>query len=180
MGAGLPYGLAAKLAHPDRPVVVLAGDGAMQMSGNAELITLASRWRDWADPRFVVLVLSNGDLAEVSWEQREMEGDARFPASQDVPAFPWTAYAHLLGLGGLRIDRPQDIDDAWATALTTGRPTVIEAVVDPATPLLPPRAPAATVEQMLHALTLEKNEAAAHQLRRHQEQEADKNTGSSP
>jgi pyruvate dehydrogenase (quinone) len=165
MGAGLPYGLAAKLAHPDRPVVVMAGDGAMQMSGNAELITVAHRWRDWADPRFVVLVLSNGDLAEVSWEQREMEGDPRFPASQDVPAFPFADYARMLGLKGIRIDRPEDIDDAWATALSADRPTLIEAVVDPATPLLPPRAAESQVEQMLTGLTQEGNDHAAEQLR---------------
>ena len=173
MGSAMPYGLAAKLAHPDRPVVALAGDGAMQMSGNSELITLAHRWRDWADPRFVVLVLNNGDLAEVTWEQREMEGDARFPASQDVPAFPWADYARLLGLHGIRIDRPEDVDDAWATALTADRPTVIEAVVDPATPLLPPRASKEQVEKMLSGLDQEGAGHAEQQLRRQRDQEND-------
>src|SRR5690606_2079147 len=81
MGSAMPYGIAAKLLHPDRPVVALAGDGAMQMNGLSELITVAHRWHDWADPRFVVLVLHNGDLAEVSWEQREMECDPRYPRS---------------------------------------------------------------------------------------------------
>ena len=145
----------------------------MQMSGNAELITLAHRWRDWADPRFVVLVLSNGDLAEVSWEQREMEGDARFPASQDVPAFPWADYARMLGLEGVRVDRPEDIDGAWAAALTADRPTVIEAVVDPATPLLPPCAAQAQVEQMLTGLAQESNDRAAQQLRAQRAHEGD-------
>ncbi|OLT04385.1 thiamine pyrophosphate-requiring protein [Kocuria sp. CNJ-770] len=173
MGSAMPYGLAAKLAHPDRPVVALAGDGAMQMSGNAELITVASRWRDWADPRFVVLVLHNGDLAEVSWEQREMEGDPRFPASQDVPAFPFADYARMLGLEGIRIDRPEDIDGAWTTALTADRPTVIEAVVDPATPLLPPRATQSQIEQMLTGLTQENNDRAAEQLRAQRTHEGD-------
>src|SRR3954463_3563765 len=97
MGSALPYGLAAKLAHPDRPLVALAGDGAMQMNGIAELVTVASRWRDWPDPRFVVCVLHNRDLAEVTWEQREMEGDPRFPQSQSLPDFPFAAYAELLG-----------------------------------------------------------------------------------
>ncbi|MCM3686571.1 thiamine pyrophosphate-requiring protein [Kocuria rosea] len=165
MGSAMPYGLAAKLARPDRPVVALAGDGAMQMSGNAELVTLAARWRDWADPRFVVLVLANGDLAEVSWEQREMEGDARFAASQDVPAFPWADYARLLGLDGVRVDRPEDVDDAWRRALAADRPVVLEAVVDPATPLLPPRAAPAQVERMLTGLALEGADRAAQQLR---------------
>jgi pyruvate dehydrogenase (quinone) len=165
MGSAMPYGLAAKLARPDRPVVALAGDGAMQMSGNAELVTLAARWRDWADPRFVVLVLANGDLAEVSWEQREMEGDARFPASQDVPAFPWADHARLLGLEGVRVDRPEDLDDAWRRALAADRPVVLEAVVDPATPLLPPRAAEAQVETMLTGLAQEGADRAARQLR---------------
>ena len=171
MGSAMPYGLAAKLARPDRPVVALAGDGAMQMSGNAELVTLASRWKDWPDPRFVVLVLRNGDLAEVSWEQREMEGDPRFPTSQGVPAFPWAEHARLLGLEGIRVERPEDVDDAWAAALAADRPVLVEAVVDPDTPLLPPRATAEQVEQMLAALTREGNDRAAREVRAQREQE---------
>jgi pyruvate dehydrogenase (quinone) len=138
MGSALPYGLAAKLEHPDRPVVALAGDGAMQMNGINELVTVASRWRDWADPRFVVLVLHNQELAEVTWEQREMEGDPRFDTSQALPEFPYAAYAELLGLSGIRVAHPGDVPGAWDTALSADRPTLIEAVVDPAVPLLPP------------------------------------------
>ncbi|MQW77213.1 thiamine pyrophosphate-requiring protein [Nocardioides sp. dk4132] len=138
MGSGLPYGLAAKLAAPDRPLVALVGDGAMQMNGIAELITVAHRWRDWADPRFVVLVLHNGDLAEVTWEQRETEGDPRYDASQSLPAFPYARYAELLGLTGILIDRPEDVDAAWERALAADRPVVLEALVDRDVPLLPP------------------------------------------
>lgn len=138
MGSGLPYGLAAKLHAPDRPVVALVGDGAMQMNGIAELITVAHRWRDWADPRFVVLVLHNQDLAEVTWEQRETEGDPRYDESQTLPAFPYAAYADLLGLTGIRVDDPADVDAAWDQALAERRPVVLEAVVDPDVPLLPP------------------------------------------
>ena len=138
MGSGLPYGLAAKLAAPDRPLVALVGDGAMQMNGIAELVTVAHRWRDWADPRFVVLVLHNGDLAEVTWEQRETEGDPRYDASQSLPAFPYAQYAELLGLTGILLDRPEDVDAAWERALAADRPVVIEALVDRDVPLLPP------------------------------------------
>ncbi|WP_166390164.1 thiamine pyrophosphate-requiring protein [Nocardioides ochotonae] len=138
MGSGLPYGLAAKLAAPDRPLVALVGDGAMQMNGIAELVTVAHRWRDWADPRFVVLVLHNGDLAEVTWEQRETEGDPRYDASQTLPAFPYAQYAELLGLTGILLDRPEDVDAAWERALAADRPVVIEALVDRDVPLLPP------------------------------------------
>jgi pyruvate dehydrogenase (quinone) len=138
MGSGLPYGLAAKLAAPDRPVVALVGDGAMQMNGIAELVTVASRWRDWADPRFVVLVLNNRDLAEVTWEQRETEGDPRYDVSQSLPDFPYAEYAELLGLAGIRITHGQEVDGAWERALAADRPVVLEAVVDPDVPLLPP------------------------------------------
>jgi pyruvate dehydrogenase (quinone) len=138
MGSALPYGLAAKEAAPHRPLVALAGDGAMQMNGLAELITVADRWKGWADPRFVVLVLHNGDLAEVTWEQHEMEGDPSFGASQRLPAFPYAAYAELLGLRGIRLDDPAGVGAAWDAALAADRPVVLEAVVDAQVPLLPP------------------------------------------
>jgi pyruvate dehydrogenase (quinone) len=171
MGSAMPYGLAAKLAAPGRPVVCLAGDGAMQMNGLLELITVAHRWRDWTDPRFVVLVLANGDLAEVSWEQREMEGDPRYPTSQVVPAFPYADYAEMLGLRGIRIDDPHEVDGAWRAALAADRPVLIEAVVDPHTPLLPPRAPAEKVDGMRRALAREGADDAVAQLDRQHEEE---------
>ncbi|MCW2787343.1 MAG: thiamine pyrophosphate protein binding domain protein [Marmoricola sp.] len=138
MGSGLPYGLAAKLAAPDRPLVALVGDGAMQMNGINELITVSRLWQDWADPRFVVLVLHNNDLAEVSWEQREMEAEPRFEDSQDVPDFPYAGYADLLGLRGIRVESSDEVGPAWDEALSSDRPVVIEAIVDRDVPLLPP------------------------------------------
>lgn len=173
MGCAMPYAIAAKLLRPGRPVIALAGDGAMQMNGISELITVASRWRTWADPRFVVLVLNNGDLAEVSWEQREMEGDPRFPTSQTVPDFPYARYAEVLGLRGIRIDSPDQVSDAWRDALGASRPTLIEAVVDPDTPLLAPRQDAETVDQMLAGLAQEPGgERASDLLRQQREDEA--------
>ncbi len=138
MGCSVPYGLAAKLAAPDRPVVVLSGDGAMQMLGNAELVTVAHRWREWADPRFVVCVLHNRDLAEVTWEQREMEGDPRFDDSQSLPDFPYASYGELLGLTGIRVEDPAELGGAWDRALAADRPVVLEVLTDPDVPLLPP------------------------------------------
>jgi pyruvate dehydrogenase (quinone) len=173
MGCAMPIAIAGKLAHPDRPAIVLAGDGAMQMNGLNELITVARRWPDWPDPRFVVLVLHNGDLAEVSWEQREMEGDPRYPVSQEVPPFPYARYAELLGLGAARIDEPGRIGEAWQQALTADRPFLVEAIVDRDTPLLPPLQPEEKVEQMLAALRQEPDgDRAAAQLRRQREQES--------
>ena len=138
MGSGLPYGIAAKLARPDRPLVALCGDGAMQMNGIAELITVSRLWRRWSDPRFVVLVLHNRDLAEVTWEQREMEGDPRFDDSQALPEFPYAQYAKLLGLRGIRVAGPDGLAAAWDEAFSVDRPCVVEAVVDADVPLLPP------------------------------------------
>ncbi|MEV3902526.1 thiamine pyrophosphate-requiring protein [Mycobacterium sp. NPDC050551] len=161
MGCALPYGIAAKLDAPDRPVVALVGDGAMQMSGLLELITLADRWREWSDPRFVVLVLHNRDLTEVSWEQREMEGNPRFPASQNVPMFPYAAYAELLGLGSARITESGQAAEAWERALSADRPFVIEAMVDAATPLLPPLMPDEKTDKVVDALSREDNGGTA-------------------
>src|SRR3954452_16188467 len=138
MGSSLPYGLAAKLAAPERPVVALTGDGAMQMLGINELVTVAHRWRSWADPRFVVCVLVNRELAEVTWEQREMEGDPRFDASQSLPDFPYAGYAELLGLAGIRVEDPEELGAAWDRALAADRPVVLEVRTDPDVPLLPP------------------------------------------
>jgi pyruvate dehydrogenase (quinone) len=151
MGSALPYGLAAKLAHSDRPLVALTGDGAMQMNGLNELVTVADRWTSWADPRFVVLVLHNGDLAEVTWEQRETEGDPRFPDSQRLPDFPYARYAELLGLRGIVVDDPAKVAAAWDDALSADRPTLVEAVVDPDVPLLPPFPAGRAKLENLHA-----------------------------
>jgi len=156
MGCGVPYGIAAKLASPGQPVIVLSGDGGMQMTGVAELITVASRWRDWEDPRFVVCVLNNGDLSEVSWEQREMESAPRFRESQALPDFPFAAYADLLGLKGIRVDSPARLPSAWDEALAADRPVVLEVLTDPDTPLLPPfPAGAAKLEDMRSGLAQE-------------------------
>jgi pyruvate dehydrogenase (quinone) len=155
MGSALPYGIAAKLAAPDRPVIALAGDGAMQMNGLAELITVASRWADWADPRFVVCVLNNRDLAEVSWEQREMEGEPRFDTSQRIPDVPYDRYAELLGLRGIRVSGPDELAAAWDAALSADRPVVINAIVDPAVPLLPPAQPYEKIKAMYQGLAAE-------------------------
>jgi pyruvate dehydrogenase (quinone) len=161
MGCALPYGIAAKLDAPDRPVVALVGDGAMQMNGLLELITVADRWRDWPDPRFVVLVLHNEDLTEVSWEQREMEGNPRFAVSQRVPSFPYAQYAELLGLASARLTSSDQAGSVWRDAFAADRPFVIEALVDPATPLLPPLMPDAKVEKVLGALAAEDDGDAA-------------------
>ncbi|WP_241131417.1 thiamine pyrophosphate-requiring protein [Achromobacter xylosoxidans] len=138
MGCGVPYAVAAKLAYPGRPVIALVGDGAMQMLGINELITIAHRWKDWSDPTLVVLVLNNGDLNLVTWEQRVMGGDPRFAASQWLPEFSYADYGRMLGLEGIRVTSPDEVGPAWDRALAAGRPAVLEVVTDPEMPPLPP------------------------------------------
>jgi pyruvate dehydrogenase (quinone) len=138
MGPGVPYAVAAKFAHPDRVAIALVGDGAMQMNGLAELITVAKYWRRWSDPRLVVLVLNNRDLNQVTWEQRAFEGDPKFEASQDIPDFPYARFAELIDLEGIRVDNPDGLGAAWDAALAADRPVVLEAITDPEVPPLPP------------------------------------------
>ncbi len=134
----MPYAIAAKFAHPDRPAIALVGDGAMQMNGINELITIHKYWRRWRDPRLIVLVLNNRDLNQVTWEQRAMDGDPRYNASQDVPDFPYARYAELLDLVGVRAAEPGEVGPCWEAALAADRPAVFEAVTDPEVPPLPP------------------------------------------
>ncbi len=138
MGPGVPYAIAAKFTHPDRVAIALVGDGAMQMNGNAELLTIAKYWKKWSDPRLVILVLHNQDLNQVTWEMRAMEGDPKFEAAQDIPDFPFARYAEMLGLKGIRVDDPDDVGAAWDEALASDRPVVLEAITDPDVPPLPP------------------------------------------
>ena len=138
MGAAVPYAIAAKTAHPDRPVVALVGDGALQMNNMAELITVAKYWRDWADPRWVVCVFNNQDLNQVTWEQRVMEGDPKFAASQDIPDVPYHRFAELIGLKGIFVETPERLGAAWDEALAADRPVVLEVRTDPDVPPLPP------------------------------------------
>ncbi len=138
MGCGVPYAIGAKFAFQNRPVIALVGDGAMQMNGNSELITVAKYWKEWKDPRFIVLVLNNRDLNQVTWEQRVLAGDPKLPATQELPDFPYAGYAESLGLKGIRVDKPDQIARAWDEALSADRPVVLEAYVDPNVPPLPP------------------------------------------
>jgi pyruvate dehydrogenase (quinone) len=150
MGPGVPYAIAAKFTHPNRPAIALVGDGAMQMNGMAELITAAKYYDRWADPRMVVLVLNNRDLNQVTWEQRALEGDPKNPATQNIPDVHYADFARMIGLEGVRIESPDAIDAAWEEAFAADRPFVIDAVVDPEVPPLPPHI---TIEQAKHFLS---------------------------
>jgi pyruvate dehydrogenase (quinone) len=138
MVPGVPYAIGAKFAFPDRVAVAMVGDGAMQMGGMAEMLTAAKYYRTWSDPRLIVLVLNNEDLNQVTWEQRAMEGDPRFEASQEIPGLDYAQYARLIGLEGIRVERPDDIEGAWRRAFAADKPVIVDAVTTPDEPPIPP------------------------------------------
>jgi pyruvate dehydrogenase (quinone) len=152
MGPGVPYALAAKFAFPDRPVIAVVGDGAMQMLGMNALIDVAKYAGQWSDQRLVVAILNNHDLNQVTWEQRVMSGDPKLDASQILPDVDYAGYARLLGLHGVRVERPEDVGPAWDQALAAGRPAVLDIVTDPEVPPLPPHIRFEQVRELAHAI----------------------------
>jgi len=157
MGPGVPYGIGAKFGHPDRPVIVFAGDGAMQMNGLAELITIKHYWEEWANPRLIIAVLHNNDLNQVTWEMRAMEGAPKFTESQQLPEVSYADFASSLGLLGIAVDEPGQVGPAWDRALAADRPVVLDVRTDPDIPPIPPHA---TFEQAKDAaLALLKGDA---------------------
>jgi pyruvate dehydrogenase (quinone) len=157
MGPGVPYAIGAKFAHPERPAIAFAGDGAMQMNGLNELITIKKYWQEWSDPRLVVAILHNNDLNQVTWEMRAMEGAPKFEESQVLPDVNYAAFAASLGLAAETITDPAHLGPAWDRALTADRPTVLDVHCDANFPPIPPHA---TVEQMKDAaLSLLKGDA---------------------
>jgi pyruvate dehydrogenase (quinone) len=152
MGPAVPYAIAAKFAYPARPVIAFVGDGAFQMNGMNELITIAKYHERWSDQRLVICVFNNQDLNMVTWEQRVMAGDPMYPASQRIPDFPAARYAELVGLHGIKVERPDDLAGAWSEALSAGKPTVLEAVVDPEIPPLPPHVTGQQMKKMAEAM----------------------------
>jgi pyruvate dehydrogenase (quinone) len=140
MGPAISFAIAGKFAFPDRPAFAFVGDGAMQMLGMNALITAAKYWKRWSDPRLIVLVLNNRDLNMVSWELRALGGSPKVAETQDVPDIDYAGYAELLGLRGLTLATPKDVDRIWELALTSDRPVVIDAKVNPNVIALPPHA----------------------------------------
>jgi pyruvate dehydrogenase (quinone) len=140
MGPAVPYAIGAKFAHPERPTIAFAGDGAMQMNGLAELITIKRYWREWSDPRLVVAVLHNNDLNQVTWEMRAMSGAPKFVESQSLPEVDYASFAAGLGLNAMTVKDPEELGDAWRAALSADRPTMLDVYTDPDMPPIPPHA----------------------------------------
>jgi pyruvate dehydrogenase (quinone) len=144
MGGAVPYAIAAKFAYPERPVVCLTGDGAMQMNGLNELLTVHKYWKEWSDPRLIFIVFNNRDLNQVSWEMRIEEGNPRLPMTQAIPDASYDGFAESLGLMGIRVDKPESLGSAIDQALTANRPVVMNIYTDPNVETLPPHI---TIEQ---------------------------------
>ena len=146
MGSAVPYAIGAKFAHPGRPAIAFAGDGAMQMNGLAELLTIARYWQSWSDPRLVVAVLHNNDLNQVTWELRAMGGTPTFVESQALPEVSYAEFAAGVGIGAVTISDPGELAGAWQNALSADRPYVLDVHCDPDVPPIPPHA---DLQQML-------------------------------
>lgn len=159
MGPGVPYIIAAKFAFPDRVAIALVGDGAMQMNGMNETLTIARYWKEWSNPKLIVCVLNNRDLNMVTWEQRVMEGDPKFAASQVLPDFGYAAFADSVGLKGIRVDDPERIGPAWDEALQADCPVVLECITDPEVPPLPPHITFEQAKKFMTSMLKEPNRA---------------------
>jgi pyruvate dehydrogenase (quinone) len=152
MGPGTPYGIAAKMAYPERPVIVFVGDGAFQMNGMNELITVKRYMDRWSDKRLIWCVFNNQDLNQVTWEQRVLAGDPKFMGTQWLPDFPYARYAELLGFTGIYCDDGDAMARSWQQALAADRPVVLEVKVDPEIPPLPPHITKMEAREMAKAM----------------------------
>ncbi|MCB0360444.1 MAG: hypothetical protein KDD44_12435, partial [Bdellovibrionales bacterium] len=152
MGCSMPYAVAAKFTHPDRPVVAVVGDGAMQMNGMNELLTVKKYWQEWKNSQFVVVVLHNNDLSQVTWELRVMSGDPKFETSQSLPDFDYAGYGEMLGLAGVHIKNREDVVPGLDQAFSEKRPVVIDAYTDPDVPPLPPHVTIDQARSMMMSL----------------------------
>lgn len=152
MVPGVPYAIAAKFAFPDRVSIAMVGDGAMQMGGMAEMLTALKYYKSWSDPRLIILVLNNEDLNQVTWEQRAMEGDPRFEASQGIPYMPFADYADLIGLKGIKVTTASEIEGAWEQAFAADRPVIIDARTTPDEPPIPPHVTVKEAEALMKSV----------------------------
>jgi pyruvate dehydrogenase (quinone) len=138
LGAATPYAFAAKMAFPDRTVIGFVGDGAMQMNGLNVMITVSKYWKQWSNPHFIIMVLNNQDLNQVTWEERVQLGDGKTESTQSIPDMAYDKYAELLGLRGIVVRKPEDLGAAWDEALAADTPVVLNIYTDPNVPPLPP------------------------------------------
>lgn len=152
MLAAMPYAVAAKFAYPSRPVICTIGDGAFQMLGMNELITIKKYMKEWDNPQFIIMVLHNNDLSQVSWEMRTEDANPVWEASQDVESVDYAGWAELLGFQGIRVKNDQEVTPAWDAAFAHRGVTLIDAYTSRNVPPLPPHITAEFAKNTAEAL----------------------------
>ncbi len=131
MACGLPYAIAAQLAFPKRQVVAFVGDGAFSML-MAEFATCVK----YKLP-VKVFVIKNNTLGQIQWEQMVFLGNPEYGC--ELQPIDFTAIAQACGGSGLRIEDPNRCGELIEKALSTPGPVLVEAVVDPFEPPIPPK-----------------------------------------
>jgi pyruvate dehydrogenase (quinone)/pyruvate oxidase len=139
MANALPYAIAAQIAYPDRQCIAFAGDGGFSML-MAELATCVKY-----DLPIKIVILKNNSLAMIKWEQLVFLGNPEYEC--DLQPIDFAAAARAFGATGFTIEDPAECGSVLDQALATRGPVVIEAVVDPFVPPMPPKV---TVEQARH------------------------------
>ncbi len=155
LGAATPYAIAAKMAYPDRPVIGFIGDGAFQMNGMSEMITVSKYWKKWSNPCFVMMVLNNRDLNQVTWEERVESGSGKTESTQSIPDVRYSKYAELLGLHGIFVNDPEKLADAWREAMSCGKPCILEVYADANVPPLSPHITLAEAKNFMTSMVTE-------------------------
>jgi pyruvate dehydrogenase (quinone) len=139
MACGLPYAIAAAVAHPGRQVVAFVGDGGLTML-LGELATCVKYKLD-----VKIVVIKNNTLGQIKWEQMVFLGNPEYVC--DLQPIDFVAVARGFGLTAFSVDDPAKCGAVLKQALTVPGPALVEAVVDPNEPPMPPKA---TAKQLLH------------------------------
>ena len=130
MACGLPYTIAAQVAHPDRQCVAVVGDGGFSML-MAEFVTAVK----YKLP-IKVLVFKNNTLGQIKWEQMVFLGNPEYGC--ELQPIDFAAFARACGGHGFTIEDPAECGRIVDDALSASGPALIEAVVDPYEPPMPP------------------------------------------
>lgn len=136
MACGLPYAVGAAIAYPERPVFAFVGDGGFTML-MGELVT-AVKYK----LNVKIVIIKNNSLGQIKWEQMVFLGNPEYGC--ELEPIDFAAYARACGAVGFTIEDPADCGKILDQALATAGPVVVEAVVDPFEPPMPPEA---TLEQ---------------------------------
>jgi pyruvate dehydrogenase (quinone)/pyruvate oxidase len=131
MAPGLPYAIAAKLAFPERQSIAFVGDGGFTML-MGEFLTAVKY-----ELPIVVIIIKNNTLGQIKWEQIVFLGNPEYGCELHNPSF--AKYADACGGLGWTVERPEEIKPTLKNALASNKPSIVEVVVDPFEPPMPPK-----------------------------------------